>query len=138
MRVGPSKASSEVKKSGAAKSSGGPGAAGFSLDPVSQSPGTASSAGTTRAEAVAALDALLDLQSVAADGKGTALRQGRQLLSMMADLQREVLEGRVSRQRLRALSNVAAAKKKSSSADLDGVLDQIALRARVELAKLGE
>ena len=38
---------------------------------------------------------------------------------------------------LKGLADAASAKEPSGDADLDAIYDQIALRARIELAKLG-
>lgn len=111
-------------------------AGGFSLDGMAEPRAAAAVSG---AASLSSVDALIALQEVpdAITGRAKAARRGRDMLDMLEDVRDGLLTGIVSRatlQRLVALVNV----KREGFIDpgLGGVLDEIDLRARVELAKL--
>lgn len=88
---------------------------------------------------IATVDALIALQEMpdATAGRGKAARRGRDMLDLLDDLRHGILTGGVSRatlQRLVALVNVD--REDFVDSGLAEVLDDIELRARVELAKL--
>lgn len=92
------------------------------------------------AKGVAGMDALLALQEVADPGgtPGQAHRHGERLLDHLEVLRLEILNGRVPAESVERLAEaVKDARAKSGDARLDGILDEIELRAQVELAKLG-
>ncbi|MFN9355801.1 MAG: flagellar assembly protein FliX [Alphaproteobacteria bacterium] len=85
------------------------------------------------------VDALLALQGVAspAGERQRAVRRGRDMLDMLDDIRRGLLEGAVSESTLKRLAGLANTKREDFvDPGLSQVLDDIDLRARVELAKL--
>ena len=112
------------------------GVGGFSLEGAVESRAAASASGVA---SLSSVDALIALQQVpdAVTGRAKAARRGRDMLDMLEDVRDGLLTGSVSRatlQRLLALVNV----KREDFADpaMAEVLNEIDLRARVELAKL--
>ena len=85
------------------------------------------------------IDALLALQ--AADdpllGRKKAIRRGTALLDTLDQIKGDLLIGRVSEGRLNQLMVLIGQARERNLPGLDGVLDDIELRARVELAKFG-
>ncbi len=92
------------------------------------------------APTVAPTDALLSLQEVpdAVARHARARRHGENLLDRLDDLRLSLLLGRLSPTRIEALARaVAAQRDQVSDPRLAEILDEIELRAAVELAKLG-
>lgn len=93
--------------------------------------------------APAGLDALLALQMVPAAGdplerRRRGVKRGRMILSALDDLKVAILEGRVPIDRLAQLAASVGERERDTGDDrLEALLDEIELRARVELAKLG-
>jgi hypothetical protein len=87
----------------------------------------------------AGIDAILALQGVedATTGRKRAVRRGGALLDMLDDIKADLLIGRISLDRLDHLSGLLNDARERSVPELDGVLDEIELRVRVELAKFG-
>jgi hypothetical protein len=88
---------------------------------------------------IAAVDTLIALQEVPESlaGRAKAARRGRDMLDLLDDVRDGLLEGRVSRATLtRLLALVETEREDFVDPMLAGVLDEIELRARVELAKL--
>lgn len=88
---------------------------------------------------ITTIDALLALQEMpdAFAGRAKAAKRGRDMLDLLDDLRHGILTGGVSRstlQRLVALVDVE--REDFVDSGLQEVLDDIELRARVELAKL--
>ena len=69
--------------------------------------------------------------------KNKAVRRGRTLLDELDEIKADLLIGQVSAERLDALSAMLSQIRERSEPALDSVLDDIDLRVRVELAKLG-
>ncbi|MFN9541577.1 MAG: flagellar assembly protein FliX, partial [Alphaproteobacteria bacterium] len=66
-----------------------------------------------------------------------AVRRGRDMLDMLDEIRRGLLEGAVSASTLKRLAGLANTKREDFvDPGLSQVLDDIDLRARVELAKL--
>ena len=88
---------------------------------------------------IAALDSILALQDMgdATDGRSKGLSHGEQLLEILDSVRDGLLAGGIPRATLNRLA-VAVTRRHDSFADpkLQDVLDQIELRAHVELAKL--
>lgn len=96
------------------------------------------SVGTTRAPAPS--DGLLALQEVpdAVARNARARRHGEDLLDRLDELRLALLTGRLSPARIEALSAMVAARKEQvTDPGLSQILEEIELRAAVELAKLG-
>lgn len=85
------------------------------------------------------LDALLALQAVEDPllKKKKLVRRGTQLLDTLEDMKADLLTGRVSESRLSQLMAVLGQARDKADPRLDALLDDIELRARVELAKRG-
>ena len=88
---------------------------------------------------IAALDSILALQDMgdAGDGRSKGLAHGEQLLDILDSVRDGLLAGGIPRTTLNRLA-VAVTRRHDIFADpkLQDVLDQIELRAHVELAKL--
>ena len=88
---------------------------------------------------IAALDSILTLQGMedSTDGRSKGLKHGEQLLDMLDQVRDGLLAGGIPRVTLNRLAN-AVTKRREGFADpkLQTVLDEIELRAHVELAKL--
>ena len=90
--------------------------------------------------ALAPVDALLALQEVADDpgGRSRGRRHGEALLEHLDDLHIGLLSGRMSVDALERLSAMVTAKRDNvGDPRLAQILDEIEVRAAVELAKLG-
>lgn len=126
---------SEPRQTAPAKKTGRAGAAfkaGDAKEPVSSS-----ASGVSESAPASMLSALIALQS---DGGGNAktFAAAQRTLDLLEQLQMKFLEGRASAQDLDALSQAALMRAHAGAdAKLLQIYDEIALRAKVELAKLG-
>ncbi len=88
---------------------------------------------------IAALDSILALQGMddSTDGRSKGLKHGEQLLDMLDQVRDGLLAGGIPRATLNRLA-AAVTRRHDQFADprLQSVLDEIELRAHVELAKL--
>lgn len=102
----------------------------------SDAPSQSTSAGVS---SVSGLDAILALQSVDGneDRARRAVQHGHDLLDQLEALRADLLAGHVSPQRVGSLLSLIRAQKSADDPKLSGLINDIALRARVELAKLG-
>ncbi len=90
--------------------------------------------------ALAPVDALLALQEVSEDpgGRNRGRRHGEALLDHLDDLRLGLLSGRMSLDALERLSAIVAPKRDQvDDPRLTQILEEIEIRAAVELAKLG-
>lgn len=89
--------------------------------------------------AASAIDALLALQAVEDPlfAKKKAVRRGQSLLDVLEEIKADLLVGKVSEGRLNQLVDLISQARQTSAPALDALIDDIELRARVELAKLG-
>ena len=96
------------------------------------------SSGIPPSTPLAALGGVLAVQEVpdAAQERRQAARRGHGLLDELHQLQIGMVEGWVSEGTLRRLAGLLDRRPALTDPDLDGVLDEIGLRAAVELAKL--
>jgi hypothetical protein len=88
-----------------------------------------------------AVDAVLALQEVpdATTRRGRALERGATMLERLDDIRHGLLLGAIPREKLKALVQmVQGRRERSDDPRLAAILDEIELRAAVELAKLGE
>lgn len=120
------------------RSAGGRSASGATFElgqgaPASQSRPAATISATT------GIDALLALQAVEDPllRKRKLVRRGRQLLDTLDGLKTDLLAGNMSEGRLNQLMAVMSQAREQADPELDSLLDDIELRARVELAKRG-
>ncbi|MEO6012949.1 MAG: flagellar assembly protein FliX [Devosia sp.] len=134
MRIENTARSNNVSRSGSVGRSSGNG--GFFVSEESSASHTASAAPIAQATG---LDALLALQSVEDPllKKRKAIRRGNALLDTLDTIKADLLLGQVSEGRLNQLMVLITSARERNLPELDGVLDDIELRARVELAKFG-
>lgn len=106
---------------------------------VNDGGGTADSRPAAAVAPATSLDALLALQAVEDPllKKKKLVRRGTQLLDTLEDMKADLLTGRVSESRLNQLMAVLGQARDKADPRLDSLLDDIELRARVELAKRG-
>lgn len=102
----------------------------------------------TRAQALAGTTGLQDLASLLAlqgvaseedvrERKRKAVRRGFDLLDVLEGVKIDLLGGGVPVERLERLVHLLGQRRTSGDSELDGLVDDIELRARVELAKFG-
>lgn len=88
---------------------------------------------------VAALESLLVLQETVEPltGRRRAVRRAGDMLDLLEEMKVGLLEGAIPRHTLRRLSSLVADRRDDfNEPGLQGVIDEIDLRAQVELAKL--
>jgi hypothetical protein len=134
MRIENTARTNSVSRSGSVGRSSGNG--GFF---VSEESGASQSASAAPIAHATGLDALLALQSVEDPllKKRKAIRRGNALLDTLETIKADLLLGQVSEGRLNQLMVLISSARERNLPELDGVLDDIELRARVELAKFG-
>ena len=101
-------------------------------------PGVATVTGSSP---LSSIDALLPLQEISdrPDDKRRALERGEEMLDRLDDIRVGLLLGRIPRDRLKQLLELVEQRRNSfRDPRLVELLDDIELRAKVELAKLGE
>lgn len=115
-----------------ARSSGGD----FFVSEEAQAPRVASA---QPAVATTGIDALLALQAVDDPllARKKAIRRGNALLDTLEQIKADMLLGQVSEGRLNQLMVQIGQARERNLPGLDAILDDIELRARVELAKFG-
>lgn len=88
---------------------------------------------------VSELDAILALQAVDDPllAKKRAVRHGQNLLDALDDIKADLLVGRIGEGRVNRLAALISKARDLSDPQIDSLLDDIELRAKVELAKLG-
>ena len=126
------RANGVASRSGVGRSAGG----GFFVDEEVPASRVASAQPLAQ---TSGLDTLLALQSVEDPlfAKKKAVRRGNALLDTLEQIKADLLIGQVSEGRLSQLMVLIAQARERNLPELDGVLDDIELRARVELAKFG-
>src|SRR5690606_8989396 len=112
------------------------GGQGFSLSAMSAA---ARPSAATPVMPLAALDAILALQGVgdALSGRRRAVRRGQSMLDVLEAVKADLLVGKVAPERLDLLVEQLQTMRERVEPGLDEVIDEIELRVRVELAKLG-
>ena len=126
-----------IDPSQAGKAKSAQAAPGFRVD---MGVGTSAPRATMAAGGVSSLDAILALQTVpsATERKKRAVKRANNLLDLMGDVRVGLLEGEIPIAQVDKLKRATqAARDEVDDPNLSGVLDEIDLRARVELAKLG-
>jgi hypothetical protein len=87
-------------------------------------------------QAVARVDAVIAAQEVSDQGGGRARQRGYDMLDRLEEIRHGLLVGGLSRQRLKELADMVGEQRAAvTDPRLAEVLDEIELRARVELAK---
>jgi hypothetical protein len=127
--------SSGIRRAGKASAASGSGST-FSVATTPEEPHASVIAGPGP---IAALDSILALQGLedSTDGRSKGLKHGEQLLDMLDQVRDGLLAGGIPRATLNRLA-AAVTRRHDTFADprLQSVLDEIELRAHVELAKL--
>jgi hypothetical protein len=111
---------------------------GFSLPASGGASGPASAAATTSASGVSGVSALMALQGVedATERRRRAIRRGGGLLDRLDELKLAILGGESGGPALERLArSLREERPEDADEGLKGLLDQIDLRAAVELAK---
>jgi hypothetical protein len=124
--------SSASARSGTSRASAG----GFF---VAEEGGAARATAAQPVAATAGIDALLALQAVEDPlfAKKKAVRRGNALLDTLERIKADLLLGQVSEGRLNQLMVLVGQARERNLPGLDELIDDIELRARVELAKFG-
>ena len=133
MRIdGTARASGATARSGVSRSASG----GFFVD---EGVAQARVASADPVVASTGIDALLALQAVEDPlfAKKKAIRRGNALLDQLEQIKADLLLGQVSEGRLNQLMVLIGQARERNLPGLDDTLDDIELRARVELAKFG-
>ncbi len=113
--------------------------AGFRLPELGQTDAAAASAGVSRMAGVMAVDALLALQDVSGplERKRRAVGRAGRILDVLDEIKVALLDGDLNLGQLDRLRRaVRDERARTDDPKLDGVLDEIELRAAVEIAKL--
>lgn len=138
MRInGPGRPLAATIGSGARRSDGASGQ--FAPGGTAESPARAAATGGGPA-GLSGLDALMALQAVDADrprGRRRAVKRGHDLLDLLDEIKVGLLGGGVSSAALDRVLALVGGIEPSGDDRLDGLVADIALRAEVELAKLG-
>jgi hypothetical protein len=113
-----------------------PARSAFTIGDAAPASSASSAVAAGEAAAPAALGALIALQS---DGRGGARSRAmaERALMLLDRLKDGLIEGRVAVADLEALADAASAKPDDPDERIAAIYEEIALRARVELAKLG-
>ncbi len=136
--VGPNRSASSSKKTDKAK--GGDGEFAKHVKDAAGSGGEGRSVDAV--SSLSGLDALLAMQSVDPDaGGGRAnqrmMKRGEDLLDLLEEVRHGLLLGHIPKDRLTHLAQVVRAKRETGADPrINAILDEIELRAEVELAKL--
>ena len=106
---------------------------------VGEGPATATARPAASVAPTTSLDALLALQAVEDPllKKKKLVRRGLNLLDTLEDIRADLLVGQLGEGRLNQLMAIIGQAREGNEPGLDGLLDDIELRARVELAKRG-
>tara|TARA_R110002072_G_scaffold1513_3_gene12414 strand:+ start:1870 stop:2283 length:414 start_codon:yes stop_codon:yes gene_type:complete len=123
--------------SGTRKKPGASGASGsFSVETAQESRAAAPMSG---ASGVSSVDAILALQSVGdfTQARKKATERAFSMLDVLDDLKLSLLEGGIPQSKLIALMDVLRSRRDSThDSGLEAALDEVEIRAAVELAKL--
>jgi hypothetical protein len=134
--TGPNGTGSATGARGARPSAGG---AGFRLPELAETGGAAASAGVASMAGVMAVDALLALQDVAGplERKRRAVGRAGRILDVLDEIKLALLDGELNLGQLDRLRRaVRDERARTEDPRLEAVLDEIELRAAVEIAKL--
>jgi hypothetical protein len=104
-----------------------------------QAEDTRSAACVSGPSPIGSVEALIALQEMSSSttGRARAARRGKDMLDLLDDVRDGLLAGHVSRDTLQRLVQLVGAKREDFvDPGLSSVMDEIDLRARVELAKL--
>lgn len=108
----------------------------FTVNDGAQTQRTSAPAQTSSAQDIGSLLALQSVEDPLLKKK-KLVRRGRELLDTLDDIKADLLVGNVNEGRLGQLMALISQARERDEPGLDGLLDDIELRARVELAKRG-
>ncbi|WP_208991085.1 flagellar assembly protein FliX [Pseudovibrio sp. Tun.PSC04-5.I4] len=119
------------------KESGSDNGSGFVVEEDAANVGHASA--SVASSNIQGVDSLLALQQmdVPVDDRRRAVQHGSKLLDQLDALRLDMLQGKVQPERLERLVDNLSMRVKSGNSGLDRVIEDIEVRARIELAKLG-
>jgi len=135
--VGPSKAAQKGQKKGRA------GKAGEFSSHLDQSGGAEEKhVELTEMSPVASMDTILSIQEVGdstqEENRRALYQRGEDILDRLSEIQREILSGAISVERLQNLAQLLRARRETVEDErLQLIMDEIELRAEVEIAKWG-
>ncbi len=123
---------------GRRKGAGGSGRGGAVFQ-ASHSSAESRPAASSAMQSATGIDTILALQGVEDPGFGKkrAIRHAQSMLDTLEDMKADLLAGRVSEGRLNRLMALVSRARQQADPELEALVDDIELRARVELAKLG-
>jgi len=135
MRIDGTGRSGKVNQRGDARRTSGSGPA-FTLGGSEEASRATSSAPTGP---VTGMDALLALQSVEDPlfARRKSVKRGESILEALEEMKADLLAGRINEGQLNKLMAALQQAKIKADPQLDALIEDIELRARVELAKLG-
>ncbi len=146
MKISSTSSTSQTRAAGRAGKPSPRDGSKFEVDTPEASDPTAATAPTAASAPIgpiASIDALLAIQEADTDadagaGRSKGLKRGNDLLDMLEGMRRAILLGVLSVADLRRLADTARDRRGGTGdAGLDAVLEEIELRAEVELAKYG-
>ncbi len=123
-----------ASRSGVSRSAGN---GGFFVESESEAPAAANAAPVAQTTGIDALLALQAVEDPMVGRKKRAVKRGTALLDTLDSIKADLLLGQVSEGRLNQLMVLIGQARERSLPGLDAALDDIELRARVELAKFG-
>ena len=135
MRIERNSTRNSVSRGKSAKGSAGSGAV---FRPETSSPTKATSMSVPM-QAASGIDAILALQGVDTreQRQRRAVNYGKTLLDTLEEMKADLLVGNVGEGRLNKLMVQIGRAREQADPDLEALIDDIELRARVEVAKLG-
>ncbi len=135
MRIDGTSGRSRISGRGKASAKKG---AGSSFRPA-VTPAPAPAGGVAPVLQAGGIDAILALQGVdgAGEGRRKALRHGHNMLDTLEEMKADLLAGRIGEGRLNRLMALVSRAREQSDPEVDRLVDEIDLLARVQLAKLG-
>ena len=113
------------------------GSGGFFIDDGGEAAHASAAAPLTQSTGIDALLALQSVEDPLVMRKKKAIKRGTALLDTLDTIKADLLLGQVSEGRLNQLMALIGQARERNLPGLDGVLVDIELRARVELAKFG-
>lgn len=138
--TGPGQIQSKTVKKSSRKASSDPAAFSSELSGPKDASAASATSGAASAAPLTPVDALLSLQEVpdAATGRSKGLKRAEEMLDLLEEVRKGILLGAIPTPNLRTLADMARNQRgKTDDKRLDAILDDIELRAEVELAKLG-
>jgi len=137
MRIGNTQSANRLRNSGNVRRA----SAGGSSFQTQSAAKPESAQNAAPAPSIAGIDALLALQSVSPDGgrRAKAVKRGHSMLDILEDMRLDLLTGTMSGPKLQNLLKLVKQRAEGpvGELELENLLEEIELRARVELAKRG-